>query len=72
MFKGFKLTVAAAKQIAGLLIALIVWAATKWLTPQLADIVAQYAPFLISLVVSVVFGVDLVGLAQQNATKDTP
>ena len=72
MFKGYKLSEAAIKQLYGLAIALASWAITKYAAPGLADALMQYAPMVLGIVFSIVFGVDVVGLARQNADKELP
>lgn len=71
MLKNYKLSEAAIKQLYGFAIALASWALTKWAAPGLADVLVQYAPVALGILFSVVFGVDVVGLARQNA-QDNP
>ena len=67
--EGFKFSETTVKQLYGFLVALAVWVIGKYVSPDMADKMIAAAPMVVGMLVMVIFGVDVAGLARQNAAK---
>jgi len=69
MLARYKLSVALVKQIVGAMIAVVSYLIIKNADPELAAAIIPIVGPILTVIATIVFGVDVAGLAMQNAEE---